>query len=167
MERWLPRRQNARVSTHLSGQIENDGRNFHVNIVSLSEAGFFCDGFELDEIGGLFDVSFLLEPKGPAWSPAPGAAHWEGDGGELSAGVPIEAKAEVLYLDLSDQEQLMGSRVGLGARFTAIERPQLRSLRDFIARSAFRETGWRTEGGVPSSAPSQVQRSATGKAGAE
>lgn len=148
MGRWFPVRQNARISTRLEALIETGEGRHVVTLLSLSEGGFYCEGFDLHEIGPEFRVRFSLEATSPAWSPTPGAAGWRSRMGAGEPNVQLEVEAELLYLDLGERQSGGETKVGLGARFSGLDEAQLDELQDFIARETFRATEWRTAGGA-------------------
>ena len=148
MGRWTPVRQNARLSTRIEATIETGEQRYVVTLLSVSEGGFYCEGFDLDGVDETFHLEFCLDPAGPAWSPTPGAAGWRSKMGGGACAFPLRVGADLLYLMLADQAGDEGERIGLGARFTGMTVRQLDELKDFIARETFRATEWRTAGGA-------------------
>jgi hypothetical protein len=148
MGRWFPVRSHARVSTHLDGVLEDASGRRAVTVVSLSEGGCHCEGFDLEEVGERLELSLSLDPAGPSWSPRPAAGGWRS---RMLAGLPVvdlRLECEVLYRDTAARERDPEARLGLGLRFVDVAPRTLDELRDFVARETFRAREWRTAGGA-------------------
>jgi hypothetical protein len=140
----FPLRQHARISTHLHGTLESGSCTYSITVSSLSEAGFYGDGFDLDSVGATVGVKLNLEIS-PEWSPEKVPAEWNGPKARLQE---IVCQADVLYLDLGRQAAGAERKVGVGARFEGLSSVSLSLLREFISRQVFRESEWRTAGGA-------------------
>lgn len=124
-----------------------------MTIVSLSEAGFACRGFDLQGIEPVFTLRVVLDSRDPDWSPTGlAAATWTPRRKHGPNGVPLRARARLLYLDLDEAAE--PGRVTVGAGFEGLGDEALGALREFISGEVFRAREWRTEGGaIPSPGP--------------
>lgn len=145
---WTPVSHDARISTHLDGVVESGSFRRCVTVLSLSEGGFYCEGFDLDFIGPDFRVSLVLDPQGPAWSPTPGAGCWRSRMLDGLDSERLELSAELLYLDLHGGPARSQRKIGLGGRFASPPPAALERLREFVARENFRAREWRVAGGA-------------------
>ena len=148
MGRWIPVSPDARISTHLDGVVESGSFRRCVTVLSLSEGGYYCEGFDLDRVGPVFRLILDLDPRGPAWSPTPGAGCWKSRMLDGLSAERIELSSELLYLDLDGPGGSSPSKVGLGARIASPTGDHLERLREFVARESFRAREWRTAGGA-------------------
>jgi hypothetical protein len=119
-----------------------------VTVLSVSEGGVYCEGFDLEPLDESFTLEICLDPAGPAWSPAPGAAAWRSRMGRGACAVSLRVEVELLFVDLAERDETGVAKVGLGGRFTGMTEQERDHLRDFIARETFRATEWRTAGGA-------------------
>ena len=148
MGAWFPVSQDARVSTRLDGVVEGERFRRNLTVLSLSEGGFYGEGFDLDEVDPEFRIRLDLNPRGPTWSPVPGVAGWRSRMLDGLASQTLILPAGLLYLDLAAREREPRAKVGLGGRFADIGQAEREQLREFIARERFRAREWRTAGGA-------------------
>jgi hypothetical protein len=128
--------------------VESEGFRRCVTVLSLSEGGFYCEGFDLDRIGPVFRLRLVLDPRGPAWSPTPGAGCWRSRMLDGLDSERLELTSKLLYLDLHGEPVAPDRKVGLGARFESLAALALDRLREFVARESFRAREWRVAGGA-------------------
>lgn len=141
MATMLMAHRRGRVAMRMPATLESGGREVAVTMVSISEGGFVCEGFGLDELGPDLKLRVLLTPIEDAdWSPKHA----------LTATEPllVELPAELLYVDLPRKAPEEAHPTRLGGRFTDLSEADASALSSFVTLELFRRGEWRTRGGA-------------------